>query len=53
MLFVLSLVPTLAQQFNELKNRKSQPKRDQKSNLSFLQQQNQSQKFQVKLVKNQ
>ena len=37
MLFVLSLVTTLKQQFNELINRKSQTNRDQKSNLFFLQ----------------
>ena len=37
MLFVLSLVPALKQQFNELINGKSQTNRDQKSNLLFLQ----------------
>ena len=37
MLFVLSLVPILKQQFNELINGKSQTNRDQKSNLLFLQ----------------
>ena len=37
MLFVLSLVTALKQQFNELINRKSQTYRDQKSNLLFLQ----------------
>ena len=42
----------LQQQFNELINGKSQTNRDQKSNLSFLQQHDQSQKFQIKLVKN-
>ena len=52
MLFVLILVPALKQQFNELINGKSQTNRDQKSNLLFLQRHNQSQKFQVKLVKN-
>ena len=40
MLFVLRLVPTLEQQFNELINGKSQTNRDQKSNLLFLQQHN-------------
>ena len=35
-LFVLSLVAALKQQFNELINGTSQRKRDQKSNLSFL-----------------
>ena len=39
-LFVLSLVPALKQQFNELINGKSQTNRDQKSNLLFLQQHN-------------
>ena len=52
MLFVLSLVPALKQQFNELINGKSQTNRDQKSNLLFLQRHNQSQKFQLKLVRN-
>ena len=52
MLFVLSLVPALKQQFNELINGKSQTNRDQKSNLLFLQRRNQSQKFWIKLVKN-
>ena len=33
MLFVLSLVPPLKQQFNELINEKSQTNRDQKLNL--------------------
>ena len=37
MSFVLSLVPALKQQFNELINGKSQTNRDQKSNLFFLQ----------------
>ena len=37
MLFVLSLVPILKQQFNKLINEKSQTDRDQKSNLLFLQ----------------
>ena len=52
MLFVLRLVPTLEQQFNELINGKSQTNRDQKSNLLFLQWHDQSQKFRIKLVKN-
>ena len=40
MSFVLSLVPALKQQFNELINGKSQTNRDQKSNLLFLQRHN-------------
>ena len=40
MLFVLSLVPTLKQQYNELINGESQTNRDQKSNLLFLQRHN-------------
>ena len=52
MLFELSLVPALKQQFNELINGKSQTNRDQKLDLLFLQRHNQSQKFQIKLVKN-
>ena len=39
------------QPFNELINVKSQTNRDQKSNLSFLKQHDQSQKFRLKLVK--
>ena len=45
MLLVLSLVPTLKQQFNDFINGKSQTNRDQKSNLLFLQQHDLSQKF--------
>ena len=45
MLFVLSLVTEFKQQFNELINGESQTKRDQKSDLFFLQRHNQSQKF--------
>ena len=45
MLLVLRLVPTLRQQLNELINGKSQTNRDQKSNLLFLQQHDQSQKL--------
>ena len=52
MLLVLSLVLALKQQFNELINGKSQTNKDQKSNLLVLQQHDQSQKFQIKLVKN-
>ena len=52
MLFVLSLVPALKLQFKELENGKNLTNRDQKSNLLFLQRHNQSQKFQIKLVKN-
>ena len=52
MLFVLSLVPALKQQFNELINGKGQTNRDQKSNLLFLQRHDQSQKFRMKLIKN-
>ena len=51
MLFVLSLVPALKQQFNELINGKNQTIRDQKPNLLFLEW-DQSQKFRIKLVKN-
>ena len=40
------------QEFNELMNGKSQANRDQKSNLLFLQQHDQSQKCWIKLVKN-
>ena len=35
MLFVLSLVPALKKQFNELKNGESQTNGDQKSNILF------------------
>ena len=42
---MLSLVPVLKQRFNKLINWKSQTNRDQKSNLLFLQQHDQSQKF--------
>ena len=52
MLFVLSLVPALKLQFKELENGKNLTNRDQQSNLLFLQRHNQSQKFQIKLVKN-
>ena len=52
MLFVLSLVPALEQQFNQLINGKSQTNRDRKSNLLFLQRHNQSQKLRIKLAKN-
>ena len=50
MFFVLRLIPVLKQQFNEcnsieLINGKIQINRDQRSNLLFLQQHNQSQKF--------
>ena len=38
--------------YNELINGKSQTNRDQNLNLSFLQWHDQSQKFQIKLVKN-
>ena len=40
MLLVLSLVPALRQQFNELINGKSQTNRGQKANLLFLQRHN-------------
>ena len=40
MLFVLSLVPALKQQFNELINEKIQTNGDQKLNLLFLQRHN-------------
>ena len=52
MLLVLSLIPALKQQLNELINGKSQTNRDQKSNLFFSQQRDQSQNFRIKLVKN-
>ena len=62
MLFELSLVHALKQQFNELINEKSQTNTDQKSiiifcfitdqNLLFLQWHDQSQKFWIKLVEN-
>ena len=52
MLLVLNLVPVLKQRFNKLINGKSETNRGQKSNLLFLQQHDQSQKFQLKLVKN-
>ena len=52
MLFVLSLVPALKQQFNELINEKIQTNRDQKLNLLFSQWHDQSQKFWIKLVEN-
>ena len=50
MFFVLRLIPVLKQQFNEcnsieLINGKIQINRDQRSNLLFLQQHDQSQKF--------
>ena len=51
MLFVLSLVPALKQQFNEFINGKIQTNRDQKSNLLFLELHDQSQKFWLQLVK--
>ena len=51
MLLVLSLVSVLKQQFNELRNGKSQTNRDQKSNLLFLQRYDQSRRFRIKLVK--
>ena len=50
-LFVLSLVPALKQQFNEIINGKSQTNRDQKLNLLFLQRHDQSQKFRIRLAK--
>ena len=50
MLFVLSLVVALKQQFNKLINGKSQTNRCQKSNLIlFLQRHDPSQKFRIKL----
>ena len=52
MLFVLSLVLTLKQQFNELINGKSQTNRDQKSNLIFLQRHN-TEEFNSSLLKKQ
>ena len=52
MLLVLSLVPVLKQRFNKLVNGRSQANRDQKLNLLFLKQHDQSQKCRLKLVKN-
>ena len=52
MLFVLSLVPVLKQQYNKLINGKSQTNRDKKWNLLVLQRRNQSQKLWIELVKN-
>ena len=52
MLFLLSLVPVLKQQLNELINGKSKKNRNKKLFLLFLQRHDQSQKFQIKLVKN-
>ena len=49
---LLSLVPALRQQVNELINGKSQTIRDQELDLLFLQRHNQSQTFCIKLVKN-
>ena len=42
----------LKQQFHEIINKESQANKHQKSNLLFLQRRDQSQKFQLKLVKN-
>ena len=53
MLFVLGLVPALKQQFKELINGKNQTNKDEKLNLLFLQRHDLSQKFRIKLVKNQ
>ena len=50
MLFILSLLRVLKQQFSELINGKSQTNRDQKSNLSFLQWHDQSKKFRQKAL---
>ena len=47
---LLSLVPALKQQFNELINGKSQTNRDQKSNLLFLQRHDHSQKIRNKCL---
>ena len=52
MLFVLSLVPALKQQYNKLINGKSQTNRDKKWNLLILQRHIQSQKLWIELVKN-
>ena len=52
MLLVLSSVPVLKQQFNELINGRSETSRDQKSNLLFLKGHDQWEKFRLKLVKN-
>ena len=50
MSFVISLVPTLKQQFNELINGKSQTNRDQKSYYFYNDMIN-LKKFQIKLLK--
>ena len=50
MFFVLSLVPALKQQYNELINVESQTNRDQKSNLLFLQRHN-LKNFELNLLK--
>ena len=50
MSFVVSLVPTLKQQFNELINGKSQTNRDQKSYYFYNDMIN-LKKFQIKLLK--
>ena len=47
----LDMIMFIRQQIINI-NGKSQTNRDQKSNLLFSQQHNQSQKFQIKLVKN-
>ena len=52
MLLVLSLVPVLKQQFNELINELIQTNGDQKSDLLFVQRHDQSQKFRINLDKN-
>ena len=52
MLLVLRLVLVLKQRFNKLINGRSQTNRDRKLNLLFLQRHDQSQKFNLKFVKN-
>ena len=52
MLFLLSLVPELKQQFNELTNGKSQTNRYQKWDLLFSQRHYQSIKIRIKFLKN-
>ena len=51
MLFVLSLVPALEQQFNQLINGKSQTNRDRKSNLLFLQRHDNLKNFKSNFLK--
>ena len=51
MLLVLSLVPVLKQQFNELRDGERQAKRDKKFNLFFLQRKINIEEFNSNLLK--